>query len=538
MVRPPRRGAPLLVLALLIVVIAGNLLGAHEPYAVPPGPIASAACRQPAGYVERVTRGLDLKASGDIQLIPHYPDFVSSRGVTHAGPWTPNQHVPLFLYGPGYIRRGVLADRSVTLAGVAPTIAKLVGFRDRNWFPAEGTLDEALIANPPTKPPRLILTVVWDTGGRSVLAKFPNIWPNLAKLERNGTWFDKATVGSSPSVTAPAHATIGTGVFPDRVGIVDDVQRTPDGSLADPWAHGPGTLHQPTIADLYDRDENNHPLIGAVATQLGQLGMLGHGSSFRAGDRDIAAVKVPSNKLPSWRIPRSAGGGSYSYPKYVEKVPGPARDLAAVDAADGFQNGAWETHVIQGDRAAFETPAQVPYETRVVTSIVGHERFGGDDTPDLLFVNYGIMETMEGRFGLNSLEMRDALGAADASLPDLVKLLNDAAGRGRWVMILTADHGTVRTPEVTGAFRIDQESLQQDVEQRFGKVVERTAPTQIWMDVPKLRAQGHTLNEVARYLLKYTERDNRKVRGPNARSPVFDLVIPSNAINRLPCVTS
>jgi hypothetical protein len=60
---------------------------------------------------------------------------------------------------------------------------------------------------------------------------------------------------------------------------------------------------------------------------------------------------------------------------------------------------------------------------------------------------------------------------------------------------------------------IDRDRLNADLEAAFDdadrtKLVEAPRVTQFWLDVDELRANGHTLEDVARFLLGYTRVDN------------------------------
>ncbi|MGH2526127.1 MAG: alkaline phosphatase family protein, partial [Actinomycetota bacterium] len=72
----------------------------------------------------RTWRGVRLDRSGDVQIIPIEPNFVSG-GLTHATPFDYTQEVPVLLYGPGFVRPGIY-DAPITLADVAPTTAALL----------------------------------------------------------------------------------------------------------------------------------------------------------------------------------------------------------------------------------------------------------------------------------------------------------------------------------------------------------------------------------------------------------------------------
>jgi hypothetical protein len=136
----------------------------------------------------------------------------------------------------------------------------------------------------------LIVTMVWDAAGRNVLARWPHAWSYLESLIPQGTWYEHATVGSTPTSTAQTHATIGTGSFPRQHGLVAHRLRIgPD--LTSPWKRGPTYLIDPTLGDLYDAANDNEPIVGELGTVSIHLGMLGHGSMWGGGDRDIAAVR-------------------------------------------------------------------------------------------------------------------------------------------------------------------------------------------------------------------------------------------------------
>src|SRR4051794_36220365 len=51
--------------------------------------------------------------------------------------------------------------------------------------------------------------------------------PNLAALAGKGAVFTRATVGQLPSITETSHATIGTGVYPNKHGVLGDRWRVP-----------------------------------------------------------------------------------------------------------------------------------------------------------------------------------------------------------------------------------------------------------------------------------------------------------------------
>ena len=132
---------------------------------------------------------------GQIIAIPEQPNFVGG-GLPHAGPWEYLQRVPLFFYGPGYIKPVGKIDDPARLVDIAPTQADILNF-DGFTAPDGHALDQILEPKRKRKdPPKLILTLVWDGAGRDVLDPWPNSWRNLQHLIPQGAWFDNAVVAS------------------------------------------------------------------------------------------------------------------------------------------------------------------------------------------------------------------------------------------------------------------------------------------------------------------------------------------------------
>lgn len=105
--------------------------------------------------------------------------------------------------------------------------------------------------------------------------------------------------------------------------------------------------------------------------------------------------------------------------------------------------------------------------------------------------------------------MGEAIRALDAALGDLVRLLDREVGRERWLLALTADHGSTPSPSVTGATVIDEGALVNAVRERFDSdgdgrsVLLALSPSQAWLDRTELRGEGVTANDVARFIASY-----------------------------------
>ena len=509
------------------------------------GDLAELACSLPYEWLLRTWRGNRDDRSAELQILPIEPNFVGS-GLPHVGPWPYAQDIPMFWYGPGHVAAAGEVDRPVTLAGIAPTQGELLGFPFAT--PDGSPMREAVEGN--ATPPRLIVTMVWDAAGMNVLERWPDDWPYLRSLVPDGTWYTRATVGTSPTSTAQTHATIGTGTFPDDHGIVAHRLRIGE-ELTTPWKYGPAYLIDPTLADVYDRTMGNEPVVGELGTVSIHLGMLGHGSMWGGGDEDIAAVRevVGAETLGQegfeWNL-TPALEPYYTFPDYLNDVPGFEDDVRATDAADGQIDGRWRTNDMAQLLSGFDTPARIPYQTRVLKEMIEREGFGADDVPDLLFVNYKMIDYISHVWTVNSPEMKDAVRAQDEALEDLVRYLDEQVGRGAWALVLTSDHGSIPDPEVSGAFQISATPIVNGINTTFDtdgddtKIVELVQPTQVFVDEQELSQNGHTLEEVAEYVTGLTKADTAQpgvvVPADEADDLVFQAAFPSAIMKDLPCL--
>jgi hypothetical protein len=242
----------------------GAALGRVVQRAVRPDAIAvqlDAAHDLGSEYLELIQRASNLERSGDLQLLlaPFNSANYSFESqslqprdprTSHAAVWMYLERIPLVAYGPGVIVPGD-SEARVSLADLAPTTAQLIGFdgwpSDRDGVALPGLRTTGVT-------PKVVVTFVYDGGGWNVLRQWPNDWPHLARLMREGANYRNALTGSFPAVTACAHATIGTGSFPRQHGITGHNIR--DGATArkayrEPGNADPSDILVPTLADLW-----------------------------------------------------------------------------------------------------------------------------------------------------------------------------------------------------------------------------------------------------------------------------------------------
>ncbi|MGH2674699.1 MAG: alkaline phosphatase family protein [Actinomycetota bacterium] len=504
---------------------------ASSPGTVVTGRFADIACGLPRAQLTRIRNGYITGKSGEVQFVlrpPHYFGLYS-----HSGPWDYLQRVPFFFYGPGHVPAVGEVDRPVTMPDMAPTLARYLDF---DFDAPDGrALEEAVI--PDQDPPKLVVLLVWDGAGRNVLEAYPEAWRPVSRLVPEGVWFTRATVGTSPSVTPAVHATMGTGAYPRTHGVLDLRIREGD-RLVGPILGGPQYMRSPTLADLWDRANGNEPVVGWIASEP-TLGMMGHGSYLEGGDKDLAL----GQRAGVWGL-TPENMEFFRFDPYINEIGGLEEAVRGLDLQDGALDGVWLDHPLETPDDILHTPAYARYQTGVIREVIRREGFGRDDVPDLLFTNYKQIDKMGHRWSFPSPQMEAVVRASAQEFVALTKLFDEEVGEGEWVMALTADHGS--TPNLEDAFMIDQGTLQDDINAAFDtdgdeiNVLQSFRVTQLWMNVAELEENGHTLDDVADYLMEYTPADNAAdpslVPEGLREERLFRAAFPGTVLDGLPCL--
>jgi hypothetical protein len=422
---------------------------------------------------------------------------------THPTPWDYHQRVPVILYGPGYVRSGVVSDSSVDLTDLAPTFAELLGVPLPD---AEGTvLDEALL--PPRRRsglPRLMVLVAYDGAGWNLLAEWPDAWPVQRRLGARGTVYTNATIGSAPSVTAAIHANMGTGAYPRRHGLSENVGRLPNGTVDEIYFNrgDPTLLDAETLADAWDRANGNRPWVGLLGYESWHLGMMGKGAQAREGDRDLGVL---------WEAEEER----FWINEEVYELPGslPGRDvldrhLRELDGLDGALDGVWMGRDLEDPSVIPGTSAFVRFQGDALREILEREPVGRDELTDFLFVELKPTDFGGHIWNMVAPEEEEVLRAQDELLGELVSLLDERVGPDRYVLAVTADHGQTPVPETRGGVRIDPDVVGLRVVEYFRRpIVERTSPSGIFLDMDAVAAAGIDVEDVARYIATLRYRD-------------------------------
>ncbi|HEX7247305.1 MAG TPA: alkaline phosphatase family protein, partial [Actinomycetota bacterium] len=488
---------------------AARKLGRSDPRPVQ----ESMATDLGAEYMELVRRNFIPRRSGDLQLVlapynsANYPQesvalVPRDPRTSHASPWMYLERIPLVVHAPGLVVASD-SDERVTLADLAPTTAQLIGYED--WPDDREGRSLQLATSRSFRRPKVVVTFVIDGGGWNVLDAFRDDWPELRALMGESANFRNAIMGSFPAVTACAHATIGTGTFPNRHGVTGHNLRDEQGVVRKaydtPGLARPDDIWLPTLSDLWH--EQTEAWVGQIGYQVWHLGMMGFGGRNRPADDLPVGVFWDEDGTATWqphnpqlyRLPVSMPLAE-TYERYVEEFVDPGWDAQFTPV---------------GRQSPCCQPPIVRYQGDVIEAAFDSEPIGETGTTDLLYTTYKSPDYTGHVYGMASKWTGLQLHAVDEQLGRLRRML-DERFPGEYALIVTADHGQCPLPDSVGGVRLDPIQLEHLIESRFSGltgVIESVVPSEVFMNVSRLWDNGGaTIEHVAASIADYRYRQN------------------------------
>ena len=354
----------------------------------------------------------------------------------------------------------------------------------------------AAVAAAPERP-RLVVLIVLDQFRAEYLDRFASrMGPDgFKRLLREGARFTGCRYPYAFTETSPGHATIATGTTPDRHGIVsnewlDRDLRKMTTAIADPEA----------------------PLVGAPPDGEGGASprrMLGdtlfEGIRRATGGKSIGvAAKARAVVLTLGASPTGAywydihSGRMVSSRYYLEKLPS---WVEAFDAAHLPPAGTWESFA--------STPALHQDLFDFARRLMAEEHLGEDASTDCLFLGLSGFDYLGHQAGPYSAEIAGMTEKTDAQLAAFLRDLDARVGRGRYWVVVSADHGVAPTraqaeelgyPAATIDLTVLHKEIARALEARFGAGPFRLygGTTRVWFDAEDLARRKTTAEEAAR----------------------------------------
>jgi hypothetical protein len=314
----------------------------------------------------------------------------------------------------------------------------------------------------PSTPPtgKLVVLAVFDhLRGEDVNRWAAAFGPDgFERIKKEGVWYADCHIPYASTFSAPGHASIITGVLPAVHGVVADqwydrAAGTVVGPDRRPELTAPTLAGKGRIVSLALKPDTAVLLGGSRAaiayafdTKLGQF------TPATTGRDSIHSWAEEFNR--SGAVNRQLG-------KKWEPL-GPANDtrfgLTSDITGKGFGSGQGRVfpHPF-GEPAGAAGPgyyaavAGSPFGNELLAELavkaIAAEKLGKGPDADFLCLGFSATDRIAREWGPDSPELFDAAVRADRLLADLMRSLEAAVGRGGYVLVVTAAHGTAAIPE-------------------------------------------------------------------------------------------
>jgi predicted AlkP superfamily pyrophosphatase or phosphodiesterase len=338
----------------------------------------------------------------------------------------------------------------------------------------------ALACGGEREPPRLTVVVVVDQMRADYMDRFADGFTGgLGWLANSGARFTDAHQDHARTETAVGHATLATGVFPSRHGIVGNSFYN---RLAESRQYSVGDSTSPIVGFADDAGMSPANLLTTtIGDWLKEVSPASKTHSIAIKDRSAITMggKHPDDvywyhyatgrwitstyyrtAYPDWVAAFNDAGHANAY-FGREWTLSRSEDAYAESREDAFPNEADGTNTTfphlmgqtDGDpnRRFFAGLPNSPFGAELTLAfareLIINEGVGTDATPDMLFLGLSSADYVGHDYGPYSREVQDYYLQLDHYLGEFFSFLDEHVGAGQYVVALSADHGVLPIPE-------------------------------------------------------------------------------------------
>jgi predicted AlkP superfamily pyrophosphatase or phosphodiesterase len=335
---------------------------------------------------------------------------------------------------------------------------------------------EAVVAQ---KPRLVVFLVVDGLPQYQVTAYRDQLAPDgFQRFLERGAWFSDARYGHAVTATAPGHATMLTGAYPHRTGIInnewldrftgDTVYCTQD------EAHtyighktqkldgtSPRNLMVETVGDVLKRADPRAKVIAISGKDRGAIlpaGKSGVAYMYQASTGHFASSTYYMKEHPAWVNAFNNANPANRYFKvtWSPLLPEAAYARSLPDGQEWYNPGGKLPKVVGEGQ---ERPGPMFYNALMASpfgdaltldfarAAIAGESLGQDEVPDILSVSLSTHDYINHAYSPESRLSHDHLLHLDRLLEAFFRDLDRMVGKDNYIAVLTADHGFSPSPE-------------------------------------------------------------------------------------------
>jgi len=328
--------------------------------------------------------------------------------------------------------------------------------------------------------PKLAIVIVVDQMRADYFQRFAGYFSGgLGRLQKDGAVFLNAHHRHADTETAPGHATLSTGSYPARHGIVsnnwfdvhtekrvyavaDSQAKTFDSD--DGEGSSPHFLMRPALGDWLKKQHAGAKVISVSRKDRSAILLGGHKPDgaywFNYQNGGFTSSTHYFEKLPAWVSEWNSQHLADAYRGEVLEKIRPADEYLA-SREDLFDGEAGELqsafpHPFSGDtvkpgedfyRWLAATPFADDLTLAFASAALRAEQLGADDIPDVLCIGLSSTDAVGHDYGPQSQEMQDNLMRLDQKLGEFFAKVDQHVGLQNCVISFSSDHGVLPLPE-------------------------------------------------------------------------------------------
>ncbi|SEK79412.1 Type I phosphodiesterase / nucleotide pyrophosphatase [Roseateles sp. YR242] len=348
--------------------------------------------------------------------------------------------------------------------------------------PSSGAPSAPLTA-PASKPPKLVVFMAVDgLPIRQVLGYRDQLQPDgFRRFLDRGAWFSNAYYGHGYTVTAAGHSIMLSGAYPERSSIIGNEWRDPKtgevvyntedtryqyiGHATEPHAGtSPNNYKAETVGDVLRTVQPGAKMIGISGKDRGAILPSGHKGTaymYMSSDGQFASTTYYMAQHPAWvdAFNNARPADQYFHKSWTPLLPEPAYARSVPDGQP------WQADAGNGNRlpavmgekldrpgpkyyaGLLPSPFADELTLAFARAAIEGEQLGADDQTDILSVSLSSHDYVNHAFGPESRLSHDHFLHLDRYLQSFFQYLDGRVGRDNYIVVLTADHGFMDTPE-------------------------------------------------------------------------------------------
>ena len=346
--------------------------------------------------------------------------------------------------------------------------------------PATGTAPSTV-----ARPKLVVLLVIDGLPQRQLLAYRDQLAPDgFARFLDRGAWYSQAHYAHAFTVTAAGHATILTGAYPHRTGIIgndwrDPATGAPVYSTGDVTAKyighatsaldgtSPRNLKVETVGDVLRRADPRSRVIAISGKDRGAIlpaGKSGIAYMYMDETGEFASSTYYMQQHPGWVTDFNARKPADKYFKTQWKplLPEAAYARSVPDSQPWFGPRGGKLPMLMGALAG-AAPGPTFYSDLLPSpfidalsldfarAAIAGEGLGRDEATDILAVSLSGHDYVNHQWSAESRLSHDHFLQLDRLLQGFFRDVDASIGAGNYLAVLTSDHGFMPPPEMAAA---------------------------------------------------------------------------------------